>query len=144
MTVLDQILSITEPVKLRKLLIQYVVEHPNDKENIINVIDKYPQSVAFWERNMGEPFETNPNKWTDIYYHNLQIRLMNNFSKEKFLHTLDVAEYIEKHQSSLLSENSNEKIKLYGKTMGFIMVGGVSVFIVIVVLMVFYFKNKYT
>jgi len=140
---LEEILSITDPVKLRKLLIQYVVEHPNDKENIINVIGNYPQNVAFWEDNLGEPFETNPYKWTDIYYHNLQIRLMNNFSKEKFLHTLDVAEYIEKHQSSLLSENSNEKIKLYGKTMGFIMVGGVSVFIMIVVLMVFYFKNKY-
>ncbi|WP_397538395.1 hypothetical protein [Rummeliibacillus pycnus] len=143
MAVLDQVLSITDPVKLRKLLIQYVVEHPNDKQNIINVIDKYPQSVAFWEGNIGEPFETNPYKWSDIYYHNLQIRLMNNFSKEKFLHTLDVAEYIEKHQSELLSESRNEKIKLYGNTMGFIMIGGVIVFVVVVVLMVFYFKNRY-
>ncbi|MGG0656224.1 hypothetical protein [Rummeliibacillus pycnus] len=143
METLENIVSITDPIKFRKTLIQYIDEHPSEKEKTLHMIDSLSQESKIWEENIGEPFETNQHRWTDFYYHNLKIRLTNNFSREKFLHTLDVAEYLEQHQSMLLSENSNEKIKLYGKTMGFIMIGGVSIFIAIVVVMVFYFKNKY-
>lgn len=56
---------------------------------------------------------------------------------------LTVAEYLQKHKSTLLSENKNEKIKLYGNTMGTIMIWGVIVFAALILLIVFYFKNKY-
>ncbi|WP_146548846.1 MULTISPECIES: hypothetical protein [Rummeliibacillus] len=142
MDTLEKILSLEDSIQRRKALIQYIVDHPTEKESILQVINE--QKEEFWEANHGEPFETNPYKWDKIYYQNLQIRLTNNFSKEKFLHMLDVAEYMEKHQSTLLSENTNEKIKLYGNTMGFIMIWGVVLFVVIIVSVVFYFKNKYS
>ncbi|WP_102692026.1 hypothetical protein [Rummeliibacillus pycnus] len=143
MSVLEQILSIKNPIELHQSLVRYITDHPNEKEHILRVMDKTAHHLTFWEENLGEPFETNPNKWTDIYFRNLQIQLVNNFSKEKFLHTLDVASYLDQHQSQFLSESENERIKLYGNTMGIIMVAGVAVFIVAVILIVFYFKNKY-
>ena len=143
MSELDQVLSISNPIELRQELVRYITDHPNEKELIVCFIDKSTHHATFWEENFGEPFETNPYKWTDIYYHNLQIRLANNFSKEKFLHTLDVANYLDQHQSQLLSESENERIKLYGNTMGMIMIAGVAIFIVVVILVVFYFKNRY-
>ncbi|RIJ65002.1 MULTISPECIES: hypothetical protein [unclassified Rummeliibacillus] len=141
MDTLKQIIAIEDTIQRRTLMIQYIVDHPTEKDEIVKVINE--KNINFWETNMGEPFEMNPYKWDDIYYQNLQIRLNNNFSKEKFGHMLEVAEYLANHQSTLLSENSNEKIKLYGNTMGFIMIWGVVVFIVLIVLVVFYFKNKY-
>lgn len=141
MNTLEQIISLEDSDQKRKLMIQYIVEHPTEKDEIVEVINK--QNPNFWDTNMGEPFEMNPYKWDDIYYQNLQIRLNNNFSKEKFEHLLEVAEYLANHYSTLLSENSNEKIKLYGNTMGFIMIWGVVVFVVLIILVVFYFKNKY-
>lgn len=141
MYTLEQILSLEDLIQKRKSLIEYIVEHPIEKGNILQVINN--EKMDFWEKNIGEPFETNPYKWDDIYYQNLQIRLNNNFSKAKFEHMLDVAEYLSNHQSTFLSENSNEKIKLYGNTMGKIMISGVILFFVIILLIVFYFKNKY-
>lgn len=143
METLEKIVSISDPVELRKKLIQYIDEHPSDKDKILLKMNNLSLNFDIWEENLGEPFEIDYYKWTDTYYRNLRIRLLNNFSKEKFLHTLDVSEYLEQHRSLLLSENGNEKINLYGNSKGYIMIGGVVVFLIIVVLMVFYFKNKY-
>lgn len=143
MNTLEQILSGTDPNEYRKLIIHYIIEHPNDQEIIIHTVKNISQEVALFEENKSSPFETNPTKWTEDYFYFLKKSLEENFSKEKFFHMLDVAAYINQPKSELLSENSNEKIRLYGNTMGFIMIGGVVVFITIVIFIVIYFKNKY-
>lgn len=140
---LEQILSGTDPKEYRKLIIQYIIEHPNEQEIIIDTVQKISQKVDLFEEDKSSPIETNPTSWTEDYYRFLKKSMEENFSKKKFFHMLDVATYINQPKSELLSKNSNEKIRLYGNTMGFIMIGGVVLFLTVVIFIVIYFKNKY-
>ncbi|MBK3493969.1 hypothetical protein JFL43_03665 [Viridibacillus sp. YIM B01967] len=120
----------------------YLMNHPQDNDGqlarVITVINE--KQFEVWMAHDGKKLIEEPTKWNQSYLAEQQIELHNNFSKERFLHMMTVANFL---ASDPTNEAPVEPFKLYGVSMGTIMTVGVIIFCIIGIAMVVFIRNQY-
>lgn len=77
---------------IQKFLKANITVNPNDSENSMKTaLKKIEQkNLPIWEQHDDATFNTNRTEWTQDYFVELQVDLRMNFSKERFMHMLEV------------------------------------------------------
>lgn len=70
----------------------YITGDPTDSDNSIKAALKQieTENLSVWDKHDGAVFNMNKDAWTQDYFVDLQVDLRMNFSKERFLHMLEV------------------------------------------------------
>lgn len=141
-TQLETILVSNDIAEIQHQLRIYLMNHPQDNDGeLAKAVAKInEQQLAVWMAHDGKILIEDKTKWNQSYLADQQIELHNNFSEKRFLHMMTVANFLASDPSN---EAPPEPFKLYGASMGTIMTVGVIIFCIIVIGLVFYFKNQY-
>lgn len=77
---------------IKNYLKAYITGDPADADNSIKTALKKIEmkSLNVWEQHDGTTFNMSRNNWTQDYFVDLQVDLRMNFSKERYMHMLEV------------------------------------------------------
>ncbi|MGE7920112.1 hypothetical protein ACQKM9_14440 [Viridibacillus sp. NPDC093762] len=141
-TQLEIILTSNDIAEIQLQLRIYLMNHPLDSDGeLANVITKInEQQLDIWKAHDGKILVQEETKWNQSYLAEQQIELHNNFSQERFLHMMEVANFLASDPSN---EAPPEPFKLYGASMGTIMTVGVIIFCIIAITMVVVIRNQF-
>jgi|GEM_PF-2946177 len=141
-TQLETILAGNNITEIQHQLRIYLMNHPQDNDGeLAKAITKIKeQQLDVWMVHDGKVFIEDEIKWNQSYLAEQQIELHNNFSQERFLHMMAVADFLASDPSN---EAPPEPFKLYGASMGTIMTVGVIIFCIIAITMVVFIRNQY-
>lgn len=78
--------------EIKNYLKAYITGDPADTDNSIKSALKQIEmkNLNIWEQHDGATFNTSRSAWTQDYFVDLQVDLRMNFSKERFMHMLEV------------------------------------------------------
>ncbi len=97
MSKLDQAIAEKNIVGLQNLLKAYLTGDPTDSNATIKQSLQKIQvnGIDIWQRHDGKVFNTSSKEsWDEDYFVDLQVDLRMNFSKERFLHMLEVGKKV--------------------------------------------------
>lgn len=92
MNKLLQAVEIGDISEIEIYLKAFITGDPADSDNSIKMALKQVEmkNLNIWEQHDGASFNTNRATWTQDYFVDLQVDLRMNFSKERFMHMLEV------------------------------------------------------
>ncbi|HFJ9318655.1 TPA: hypothetical protein ACGW54_003971 [Bacillus tropicus] len=96
MNKLNQAITEKNIVGLRNLLKAYITGDPADSDATIkNSLQKiYANGIDVWQPYDGKKLNMSSNTWNEDYFVDLQVDLRMNFSKERYLHMLEVGKKV--------------------------------------------------
>ncbi|EOQ16029.1 hypothetical protein KQ3_04943 [Bacillus cereus B5-2] len=96
MNKLNQAITEKNIVGLRNLLKAYITGDPADSDATIkNSLQKiYANGIDVWQPYDGKELNMSSNTWNEDYFVDLQVDLRMNFSKERYLHMLEVGKKV--------------------------------------------------
>lgn len=92
MNKLFQAIELEDISEIEIYLKAFITGNPSDSDNTIKQALKQIESknLNVWEKHDGATFQNNRKDWTEDYFVDLQVDLRMNFSKERFMHMLEV------------------------------------------------------
>lgn len=92
MNKLFQAIEAKDAEEIEIYLKAFITSNPADTNNTIKQALQKIESmnISLWEKHDGAEFKTNRQEWIEDYFVDLQVDLRMNFSKERYMHMLEV------------------------------------------------------
>lgn len=96
MNKMDEALATKDVKRIRNLLKAYITADPADSNNTIKLtlLDIRERGITVFEKSDDVMIQNDRSLWTEEYFVDLQVRLRNNFSEERYKHMLEVGAYV--------------------------------------------------
>lgn len=109
MSKLNQAIEENNATNIRNMLKAYITSDPTDSRGMIKkaLQQTYNNKIDVWEEHDGKEFPSIP--WTEENFLDLQVDLRMNFSKERFMHLLEVGEEVYGLGAKTISQSSSPK-----------------------------------
>ena len=93
---MDEALGTKDVKRIRNLLKAYITADPSDTNDTIKLalLDIRDSGITVFEQPDDVMIQNDRSRWTEEYFVDLQVRLRNNFSEERYMHMLEVGEHV--------------------------------------------------
>lgn len=105
---INKFLQEQNPDNMRAFLNNCLLWHVDDKETILECVKRFSVTDGVFDKHDGEKIDRVTGEFTKDYLLDIKTNLTFNFSKERYLHALDVAYYLEMKESK---NNRNMKVQ---------------------------------
>ena len=139
MNKMDEALATKDVKRIRNLLKAYITADPADSSNTIKLtlLDIRESGITVFEKSDDVMMQNDRSRWTEEYFVDLQVRLRNNFSEERYKHMLEVGAHVYPQvDDSTHFKNEDDftpRPKKLKATIGFVVI---SLFIILLVVLV--------
>lgn len=95
---LRRALGSKDPIRIKTSLLNYIRKDPGDNKALIlpafeRTLRLYPELLEE-HRDFEDQYFCDPTKWNEHYFSLILVRLMDNFSRERFLHLVQVGRFL--------------------------------------------------